>query len=145
MNTIRFRVWTAAFCLILIALLTQTTRAQTAGYLTDSNTRGLAPGNSFQSADIDHINLGNGALNLYIPLFGRKGRGLDSGAFVTYSSKIWVVMPFWDGLSPSTLDAVRWTLSDPGGFKRWVQFGTINTGDLGYTTDVASFIINNIQ
>jgi len=107
---------------------------------------GLAPGNSFQLADIDYINLGNGALSLRIPLFDRKGRGVDSGAFVTYNSKIWTAMPFWDGILPHTLDQVRWTFSNETGNDKWVHFGLVNSGILPTTRmeTLASSIMLNI-
>lgn len=137
MNSVKIRGLIAIFCPILVALLTQTAQAQNDGYLTDSNTRGFAPGNSFQLADIDYINLGNGALNLHIPLVDRKGRGLDSGAFVTYNSKIWTIKPVWDGILPHTLDSVFWILSNEAGNNALVHFGTINSGVIIYNTDGA--------
>jgi|ERR1700682_2956719 len=131
MNVTKFRVVIACLFFVLTAILTQSASGQNDGYLTDSNTRGFAPGNSFQSAAIDNINLGNGALNLHIPLIERKGRGLDSSAFITYSSKIWSVTPIWNSIT-NTLTGVNWgyspTLLTVSPLTIWPGFGVVGAG-----------------
>src|SRR5207249_1763102 len=65
-------------------------RAQSDGYVTNSNLRGVTPTGSYQFGAIDNINIGTGTLNLNIPIAKRPGRGLDTAVAFTYSSKIWV-------------------------------------------------------
>lgn len=59
--------------------------------VTDANATGNKPFGTYAGSDIDNIDLNNGAVNIQIPLFSKKGRGLDFAIAVTYSSKIWVV------------------------------------------------------
>jgi hypothetical protein len=98
---------------LILGLFPAKSFAQTDGYLTNGNTRGLEAANPFQIGDIDNINLANGALNLRIPAFQRKGRGgrLDSQYFFSYTSKIWSFFPIWDALDPSKVDALDWDIS----------------------------------
>jgi hypothetical protein len=97
---------------LILGLFPAKSFAQTDGYLTNSNTRGLEATNPFQIGGIDNINLANGALNLRIPAFQRKGRGsrLDRQYFFSYTSKIWSFFPIWDPLNPSSLDALDWAI-----------------------------------
>ncbi|MGC2530545.1 MAG: hypothetical protein WA639_22580 [Candidatus Acidiferrum sp.] len=101
------------FIFLILGLFPAKALAQTDGYLTNSNTRGLEASNPFQVGDIDNINLANGALNLRIPVFQRKGRGgrLDRQYFFSYTSKIWSFFPIWDPLNPTSLDALDWSIS----------------------------------
>jgi RHS repeat-associated protein len=74
---------------LVLALSSSICRAQSDGYVNNSNLRGVVPFGSYQFGDIDNINLGTGTLNLNIPIAKRKGRGLDVSLGFTYSSKIW--------------------------------------------------------
>jgi RHS repeat-associated protein len=98
-----------ATLLSVMLLLSTVTFAQSDGYVATSNGRGLAPENSFQVGDIDTINLANGALNLRIPLYSRKGRGMSVGGVLNYSSKVWYQEPLWD--VNGFLESVIWTQS----------------------------------
>jgi len=96
---------------------------QSDGYLASSNTRGPAPLNTFMSADIDHINLANGALNLKIPLYSRQGRGLNTEASLNYSSKFWIQIPNFN--VSGGLDSILWRRSNTLDF-------TVETSEAGY-------------
>jgi RHS repeat-associated protein len=83
----------SSFIAAIISIFCTVALGQSDGYVASSNTRGLAPLNTFLSSDIDHINLANGGVNIRIPLFSRPGRGLNTGAALLYSSKFWVQKP----------------------------------------------------
>jgi hypothetical protein len=78
-------------CLAALSLIAPAARAQSDGYLTNQNTTGVVGFGSYQFGDIDNVNLQNGGVNLRIPLFTLKGRGLDDGVVLNYSSKFWTM------------------------------------------------------
>jgi RHS repeat-associated protein len=90
-----------------VALFASGSFAQSDGYVASSNTRGLAPLNTFLSSDIDHINLANGGVNIRIPLFLRPGRGVNTGATLLYSSKFWVQKPIYN--VNGGLSSINWS------------------------------------
>jgi RHS repeat-associated protein len=78
----------AIFALLSIA---PAVYAQSPGYLTSSNETGFPEYGSFIVSQIDSVNLSNGGVSIRIPLFTRKGRGLDYSFGYRYDSKAWVV------------------------------------------------------
>ncbi len=95
--------------------------AQSDGYVTNSNLRGVVDGNTYHFGTIDNVNLGTGALNIAIPLFNQPGRGWNRSARFVYSSKIWVAQPGWDPIIPNTLDTLSWQTTG----SRWA-YGTFD-------------------
>lgn len=121
----RFRYLLVAFFLVATC---PSLFAQSDGYLTGSNLRGVYPANTYQFGDIDSINLGTGGININVPLFTRKGRGLSLSGRYIYSSKLWTIIPDWDPANPSQLDALYWEpTTTQNGF-----FGTSPGGGIGY-------------
>ena len=84
---------------LILSLFSSDARSQSDWYLTNSNLRGVVPFGTYQFDEIDNVNLGNGALNVRLPLFTRRGRGLDDGRSVFYSSKLWVIQPSYNPIT----------------------------------------------
>jgi YD repeat-containing protein len=80
-----------------------------------SSATGLPPYNSFDSVGLDNINLSNLNVNLVIPLYTRKGRGVNFGMSLVYNSASWHV----EGINPLGLS------SNP-----YWQAGPRRTGDV---------------
>ena len=93
---------------LAVAIFAVCTEAQSAGYLTSSDLTGVVPGNTYQFGAIDSINLGNGGVNLLIPLYSRPGRKITDQLFYTYGSKFWIVQPNYDPFNPTVLDSISW-------------------------------------
>jgi hypothetical protein len=98
--------YAAALVLLLVSCACPVL-AQVPDYITNSNLRGVVPFGSYQFGDIDSINLGNGALNLRIPLFSRRGRGLDYERYWSYSSKMWEVNLLYDAQTHE-VNGIHW-------------------------------------
>jgi RHS repeat-associated protein len=111
MKTLRASLF-ASVRLALFVLSSQSVQAQSDGYLSSNNLHGIVSGNTYQFGSIDNINLGTGAINIRIPLFSRKGRGITDEAVYFYSSKIWIASPMWDVVNPTQLDSLWWIPSD---------------------------------
>src|SRR6266542_5754063 len=97
--------------LVLCLTFFRPANGQSDGYVTNSNLRGVVPFGTYQFGDIDSINLGTGGVDVSIPLFSRKGRGLDDGRAVTYSSRIWVPRPIQDAFNPERTEGFRWDVT----------------------------------
>jgi len=111
MKTLRVSLL-ASLLVVWTALFSQTSLAQSDGYLSPNNLHGIVSGNSYQFGSIDNINLGTGAINIRIPLLSRRGRGITDEYVYFYSSKTWIASPLWDVVNPTQLDSLSWQPSD---------------------------------
>src|SRR6266852_3458441 len=91
--TIKRWIRPAAFVLLLGLGFATRAFAQDASptSVNDQTAAGDRPFASFMSADIDQVQLNNGALDVRIPLLYRKGRGLDGEQYWFYTNKTWMV------------------------------------------------------
>ncbi len=80
----RLCVW-----MLALALFAPAAAQEADEFLTNHNLRGVASFGSFQAGGVDAVNLGTGSVEVTIPLFTRRGRGLDYSRTLTYSSRIW--------------------------------------------------------
>lgn len=102
-------------------------QAQSDGYLTNSNFRGVTPPAAYQIGEIDSVNLGTGAVNLNLPLWSRAGRGIDTKGELIYSSKLWAVHPeYHDPLRPLTVTDYVWQRSPDFKARIAGNFGSLN-------------------
>jgi len=88
---LRLLKYAAALISLFIYLFPTEALAQNSGYVTSSNETGFPDYGSFITSQIDSVNLSNGGLSIRIPIFSRKGRGIDLAYSFKYESKLWVV------------------------------------------------------
>jgi hypothetical protein len=108
-------------------------RSQSDGYLTNQNTTGVVQFGSYHFGDFDSINLGNGGLNVKIPLITLKGRGIDEGLQMIYSSKYWVMRHSKIQLGNQIVDTFGWDLSTFSG--PTIRVDTLNMGRVDYSEE----------
>lgn len=117
---------------MFVLVFAKASSAQTDGYETNSNLRGDMSFGTYYKSAIDNVNLATGTVNLKIPLIGRKGRGLDTGEDVFYSSKLWVLTPVYNtttgnlvqmvwGPSPERTTYLQLEGTGDGGVLDWTQ------------------------
>jgi len=111
MKTIPSRLAAAVTFTLILSFSSSPTSAQTDGYISASNLHGVVSGNTYGFGKIDNVNFGTGAVNIDIPLYSRKGRGLTQTGHYSYSSKELIPVPMWDPIIPTQLDGFTWTES----------------------------------
>jgi RHS repeat-associated protein len=136
----RSHVLLASLIFVMLVFCSGSSKAQSDGYLTNSNLRGVVPASTYDFGTIDNVNVATGAVNLQIPLFSRPGRKLTDTGIFFYSSKLWMVVPNWDPSDPSDLDSVSWMPTEQPN----AQFSVAPGGSLDYQSNSYSCVINNV-
>jgi len=94
---LRFRLGIIVWLILAVLCSSPAANAQ-------SSANGLPPFNSFAGGGLDTINLNNLNVGIKIPLYDRKGRGVDFGLGATYNSVQWT----------SSAGLGHWFLPQPG-------------------------------
>jgi len=82
-----------SFTILLLCILYASTAAPqaTPKYVNNQTASGDRPFASFLSADIDQVQLNNGALDVRLGMYDLKARGLNLNRSWHYTNKIWMV------------------------------------------------------
>jgi hypothetical protein len=89
LSILKVRISAVLAAVLTVVALSISGWSQASTYLTPSNRTGTVPFGSYIGSDFENVDLPSGGLNLNIPIYGRKGRGIDQIFVLRYSSKFW--------------------------------------------------------
>ncbi len=130
----------SCLCLGILMFIGVSSYGQTSGL-------GLPPYNSFASGGIDNINLSNLNVNIQLPLYGRKGRGIDLQLNAFYNSvrhampNTLQAAPFWQSgvahtyeVNWSSVDQINCGFEWPDDMKEYTRWFGVTVKEVDGTT-----------